>query len=322
MAAGYDERYDPRDGVPTAPERYEYAAPTQPGDDEESTEVFRWSPMVAELYGALAAAQAEIEMADKDRQNNHLGSSYSTLASVREAGRVALAKNGIAVIQGFKTLPGGYVKVSTRLGHKSGEWVECDVTVKSVEAKGLQPLQIIGSVVTYLKRYQLAAMTGTVSGDDDSDDDAQGTGGGRRAEVGAPSGGHFVGALKAFEARAKVTCGEKSVEGALEAFDGVLAEAAKGDDATRRDRMKAAAGLIGIFEAMERKDGDCQRAASEMRKRFAEHTKSAGGGGVAARVAGAKQKLVGDKGDGATCKECGVPIPATGEKRCDACKES
>lgn len=120
------------------------------------------SESIAEIAAAMAKAQGEIVAAAKDRVNPHFKSSYATLASVWEACRAALSKAGIAVVQA-PAVDGGSVAVTTTLMHASGEWLSSELRASSANATP----QAIGSAITYLRRYGLAAMVGVAPDDDD-----------------------------------------------------------------------------------------------------------------------------------------------------------
>jgi hypothetical protein len=121
------------------------------------------SESIKELAAALAAAQAQIEGASKDKINPAFKTRYADLASVWEACRIPLSKNGLAVVQ-LPSADGQKVVVATLLAHRSGEWISDELTIT---ATGLTP-QAIGSAITYARRYALSAMVG-VAPDDDSD---------------------------------------------------------------------------------------------------------------------------------------------------------
>ena len=123
------------------------------------------SEAIGNLAAGLAAAQAEIKHAVKSSENPFFKSHYADLASVVDACRASLAKNGLAVVQGADSSPGDVstVCVSTRLVHKSGEWIESTLNVKPVKSDP----QGIGSAITYARRYMLAAMVGVATEDDD-----------------------------------------------------------------------------------------------------------------------------------------------------------
>lgn len=127
--------------------------------------MFTHSEKIGALGEALAKAQAEVEGASKDRVNPHFKSAYATLASVMEACRQALSKNGIAVVQA-PSARGSDVTVSTILMHASGEWIEASLTASARDASP----QSVGSAVTYLRRYGLMSMVGIAPEDDDGNE--------------------------------------------------------------------------------------------------------------------------------------------------------
>ena len=120
-----------------------------------------------ELAAALCKAQAEIEGASKDSTNPFFKSNYADLASIWTACRGPLTKHGLSVVQ----LPGrfadGCVEVTTMLLHESGQSITSTISTPVPQAtnkKGevIAPAdpQIVGSAITYLRRYSLAAMVG------------------------------------------------------------------------------------------------------------------------------------------------------------------
>ena len=131
-------------------------------DGNMSAQDSSMSPDIGQLAGALAKAQGMIRGALKDSENPYFKSSYADLASVWEACRDALSKNDLAVIQTTEPDDKGIVVVTT-LAHKSGEWMRGKLRV--IPAKN--DAQAIGSVITYMRRYSLAAMVGVAQIDDD-----------------------------------------------------------------------------------------------------------------------------------------------------------
>lgn len=124
------------------------------------------SEQIDHIAAALAKAQADIRDAAKDRQG--YGYKYADLATVLQIVRPALTAQGIAVLQDTETL-GDAICVATRLVHASGQWIESEHLSLQVEAKkGLSAAQCAGSVVTYARRYSLAAMVGISQEDDDA----------------------------------------------------------------------------------------------------------------------------------------------------------
>jgi hypothetical protein len=126
------------------------------GDDRSLT--------LAKLFAALAKAQAEIEGAAKDKTNPHFGRAYADLASIWEACREPLSKNELCVVQ-QPISQGELVGVRTTLAHSSGEWMASTIWTKPQQAGP----QAVGSCVTYLRRYSLAAVAGVAPDDDDGE---------------------------------------------------------------------------------------------------------------------------------------------------------
>lgn len=116
------------------------------------------------LFGALAKAQGKIEGAAKGKENPHFRSKYADLASVWDACRVPLSENELSVIQ-QPFIRGAQTGVRTVLGHSSGQWIACTVTTTPRD----QGPQAVGSCITYLRRYALAAFAGVAPEDDDGE---------------------------------------------------------------------------------------------------------------------------------------------------------
>lgn len=125
-------------------------------------ETFSSSIVIGKLAEALAKAQGAIHGAKKDANNPFFHSKYADLASVWEACREPLSKNGLAIIQ----LPGSTeagMFVDTILTHSTGEWISSRLFMTPVQDSP----QGIGSAITYARRYGLQAMVGIAPEDDD-----------------------------------------------------------------------------------------------------------------------------------------------------------
>lgn len=120
------------------------------------------SESIAELAKALAKAQGEITGAIKDADNPFFNSRYADLASVWDACRLPLSRNGLSIVQMPEVLETG-ITVETMLLHASGEFISSTITMKPMKPDP----QGIGSCVTYARRYALSAMVGIAPEDDD-----------------------------------------------------------------------------------------------------------------------------------------------------------
>lgn len=121
------------------------------------------SEELKDLFTALAKAQAEMETADLSSENPFFKTRYADLAAIVKASRPALTKHGLSIIQQIITHDDGQTMLHTMLCHNSGQWVESKVRI--VPPKN--DVQSIGSYITYLRRYSIAAICGIVSSDDD-----------------------------------------------------------------------------------------------------------------------------------------------------------
>jgi len=115
------------------------------------------------LAAALAKAQAEIRPAHMDRTNPHLRTKYASLASVQQAAR-PIFEHGLSYVQ-LPDYDGQLVRLTTRLMHESGEFIE--FTTSAPLAPGKQQIQALGSTISYLRRYALSSLLGIAAGDDD-----------------------------------------------------------------------------------------------------------------------------------------------------------
>lgn len=117
------------------------------------------------LYAALAAAQAEIGTASKNKKNAFFqGSKYADLASVWEAWQEVGPKNGLAVIQLVKDAGERQgVILETILTHKDGGTISAVAFFPADKNSA----QAYGSALTYARRYALSALVGVAPDDDD-----------------------------------------------------------------------------------------------------------------------------------------------------------
>lgn len=120
------------------------------------------SENIADLAKALADAQGEMMPVAFDRDNPFYHSRYATLTALREAMRPVFAQHGLSVVQAAGESGG----IETTILHASGQWITAaGMTMRP----GKDDPQGIGSLITYARRYGLAAAVGLVA---DEDDDA------------------------------------------------------------------------------------------------------------------------------------------------------
>ena len=112
---------------------------------------------------AFLKAQMEMDNAEKNANNPAFRSKYANLEGVIDAVKPALNANGITFLQTGSPSQSGQLTLTTRLLHVSGQWIEdtAECQLSKNDPQGF------GSAVTYLRRYNLAAICGITQSDDD-----------------------------------------------------------------------------------------------------------------------------------------------------------
>jgi len=126
------------------------------------------SESIVELATALAKAQGAMPAVPKNGrgQVGTQRTSYVTFDDLVATVKAPLATNGLSFTQMLDEGPA----LTTMLLHSSGQWIAASMPIEAMEAnRGTNAMQALGSTLTYMKRYALAAMLGVAS---DEDDDA------------------------------------------------------------------------------------------------------------------------------------------------------
>ena len=119
----------------------------------------KMSEKTSELFAAFSKFQGELENANKGKQGH--GYKYADLA---ECINVAKPQMLGANAEGKQTM-------ITMLTHSSGQWISSEfVMVNAVlqGGSGKNPAQVLGSAITYQRRYAYAAILGLAQEDDDA----------------------------------------------------------------------------------------------------------------------------------------------------------
>jgi hypothetical protein len=118
------------------------------------------------LFKALADFQQKVPVIHKGTQG--YGYSYADLPKIFEVINPLLQKNGL----GFTQLINGQQIVTVLFHFESGESIESKTDIpQGVQLKGMNDFQVLGSAITYLRRYALSSILGIVT---DKDTDAGG----------------------------------------------------------------------------------------------------------------------------------------------------
>jgi hypothetical protein len=118
------------------------------------------------LFKSLAEFQQEVPTIHKATQG--YGYTYADLPKIFEVINPLLKKHGL----GFTQLINGTELVTIVFHVESGETIESKTAIpQGVALKGMNDFQVLGSAITYLRRYALSSILGIVS---DKDTDAGG----------------------------------------------------------------------------------------------------------------------------------------------------
>lgn len=129
----------------------------------------KMSEKTGELFAAFSKFQGELENANKGKQGH--GYKYADLAECINVAKPHLAANGLAVTQMLGANADGKQTMITMLTHSSGQWISSEfVMVNAVlqGGSGKNPAQVLGSAITYQRRYAYAAILGLAQEDDDA----------------------------------------------------------------------------------------------------------------------------------------------------------
>ena len=136
--------------------------------------MLRTSEQCNEIFAALAEAQGKMPTIEKSKEGVVKGESkagkayqysykYADIADVLEAALPVLSQHKLAVVQPTM-VSNGAIFVITRLCHASGQWLESEYPVATINGDH----QKMGGAMTYARRYALCSLLG-IAADEDTD---------------------------------------------------------------------------------------------------------------------------------------------------------
>ena len=131
--------------------------------------MFKLSDQTNELFAALSKFQGELDNASKSKQGH--GYKYADLAECINIAKAPLAATGLAVSQMLGQSASGKQTLITILTHSSGQYMMSEfdlVDAKLMGGAGNNPAQVLGSAITYQRRYAYTAIIGMAQQDDDA----------------------------------------------------------------------------------------------------------------------------------------------------------
>ena len=137
----------------------------------------KWDAIEAKKAYTLAMAQFKKEppiifkdqtVGYKNNDGSSTGYKHASLGNVTNTINTALAKHGFS--SGWKqNQENGGISVTCTITHKKGHCESTTLTAPADSSGKKNPIQAIGSTVTYLERYTLLALTGLATHDQDDD---------------------------------------------------------------------------------------------------------------------------------------------------------
>lgn len=122
---------------------------------------------------AIAEAKAEIPVISKNREVDFTSSKgrthyrYEDLAEVSRTVTPILAKHGLSFRYRTTSPPNEPVTVTCIISHRDGHFEENTLSAGRDDSGNKNPIQAIGSTVTYLQRMTLKAALGLAASEDD-----------------------------------------------------------------------------------------------------------------------------------------------------------
>ncbi len=122
-----------------------------------------------QLFAALARAQGRMRHVEKTRAGYENRYQYANLSDVLELLLPVLAPEGLSIIQLPHSPTGEVLTLTSMLCHDSGQWIATRATMPIPVLKGSSPMQSLGAVSSFLRRYLAQAQVGQAAADEDTD---------------------------------------------------------------------------------------------------------------------------------------------------------
>ena len=115
------------------------------------------------IAAALVKFQSQLKPVEKGSENPFFKSNYASLSDILQSVMPLLSSSGLSITQPMRVTDNGTILI-TRLLHESGEVIDSEMFLPH----NPDP-QRYGSLISYYKRYQLTALLGIATIDEDDD---------------------------------------------------------------------------------------------------------------------------------------------------------
>lgn len=102
-----------------------------------------------------------------DSSKGKVNYKYASLANVIEKVTPELSKHGLTI--SWRTNQNGKINVTCRISHELGHYEETSLCADADTSGSKNPIQAIGSTITYMQRYTALALLGLACADQDDD---------------------------------------------------------------------------------------------------------------------------------------------------------
>lgn len=92
---------------------------------------------------------------------------YASLANVIDKVTPELSKHGLSI--SWRTKQNGKIEVTCRISHELGHFEETSLSADADSSGSKNPIQAVGSAITYMQRYTALALLGLACSDQDDD---------------------------------------------------------------------------------------------------------------------------------------------------------
>lgn len=137
-------------------------------DREEASQARKAFVSALAAFKALPLAIFKSKLVDYElKTGGRTKYHHATLDDVASTLSEALGKHGLSFRWKVEQAPS--IKVTCYLMHSLGHTESCEMEAPRDDSGSKNPIQAVGSTVTYLQRYTLLAITGTATKDQDAD---------------------------------------------------------------------------------------------------------------------------------------------------------
>ena len=133
----------------------------------EANEARKAYHMAMAKFGAVEITIDKDQKVGYSTSKGNVGYSHASLANAVRRIKAELCKHGLSAT--WRTKQNGKIIVTCKVTHEKGHFEETSLEADADATGSKNPIQAMGSAITYLERYTLLALTGIATGDQEDD---------------------------------------------------------------------------------------------------------------------------------------------------------